>query len=55
MSLLQVREKGLHLINVVHTALLNCYLNDIVNNPKEVNTNTELILSSIQKLIKDKE
>ena len=55
MTLQQVREKGLNLINELHTALSKCYLNEIVNNPKDQYTNTELILISLEKLIKDKD
>lgn len=55
MSLQQVRERGLTLMNIVHTALSTCFLNEIVNNPKDEYTKTELILISLDKLIKDKE
>ncbi len=55
MSLSQVREKGLQLINVVHTALANCFLNEIVNANKDEYTNTELMLISLEKLVADRE
>jgi len=42
-------------MNVLHTALLNCYLQEIVNNPKDEYSNTELILISLEKLVKEKE
>lgn len=43
------------MLNVLHTALATCYLNEIVNNPAEDLTETELILVSFDKLIQDKE
>lgn len=55
MSLQQVRERGLNLINVMHTALSNCYLQEIIDNPKEEPTHTELILVTLNKLIQEKE
>ncbi len=43
------------MLNVLHTALATCYLNEIVNNPTEDLTETELILVSFDKLIQDKD
>lgn len=56
MGLQQVREKGLNIINVIHTALAGCFLDEIVSNPQQdEQTNTELILMSLDKLIREKE
>lgn len=51
MGLLQAKEKGLNLVNSIHTALSTCYLNEIINNPAEDLTETELLLVSFDKLI----
>ena len=50
-----MREKGLNLINIIHSALNGCYLEEIGENEVEEPTDNYLMLQSLQKLLTDKE
>lgn len=43
------------MVNVLHTALSTCYLQEIIDNPKEEPTDTELILITLDKICEEKE
>ena len=64
MEMRHIREKGFHMINRLHTALADCYLQDLfpvdqaTGTPHAVSASGEklhAIVSSIHKLIEDKE
>jgi hypothetical protein len=56
MTLVQVREKGLNLINELHWALCKCYLDEILDqSQKDLHTGVELVLFSLDKTIEDKQ
>lgn len=55
MGLQQVREKGLNLVNSIHIALADRYLQELESIEVQEPTPTMLMLQSIQKLVAERE